>query len=134
MVCNGLSSHALESHPVADRQEREAKFGPNLRTASQRRDSRVRERRIEIPSTSCSAAKGEAQVSAPVSGPPLTESVDRVSAGGSSCWGSQETAERPARGQGQSREILSSSYTRRREASACPGVSEVQSARNSVDP
>ena len=34
--------------------------------------------------------------------------------------GSQETAERPARGQGQSREILSSSYTRRRVASALP--------------
>ena len=46
-----------------------AKFGPNLRTASERKDSRVRERRIEIPSTSCSAAKGEGQVSAPVSGP-----------------------------------------------------------------
>ena len=57
---------------------------------------------------------------------PLTESADRVSAGGSSFWGSQETAERPARGQGQSREILSSSYTRRREASACPRGSEVE--------
>jgi len=44
----------------------------------------------------------------------LAEAVDRVSAGGSSCWGSQ------------SREILSSSYTRRRDASACPRVSEVK--------
>jgi hypothetical protein len=49
---------------------------------------------------------------------PLTESADRVSAGGSSFWGSQETAERPARGQGQSLEILSSSYTRWRAALA----------------
>ncbi len=49
---------------------------------------------------------------------PLTDSADRVSAGGSSFWGSQETVERPARGHGQSREILSSSSERRREASA----------------
>src|ERR1017187_10747149 len=51
-----------QSCPSADREEGRPKLGPSLRTASQGRDSRVRERRIEIPPSFCREAKREGQV------------------------------------------------------------------------
>jgi hypothetical protein len=54
-----------QSCPFADRQEGRPKPGPNLRTASQGRDSRVRERRIQISPSFCGTTNREGQVMQP---------------------------------------------------------------------
>ena len=51
-----------QSCPFADRQEGRPKLGPNLRIASQGRDSRVREGRIQISPSFCRTDKRKGQV------------------------------------------------------------------------
>ena len=56
------SSQRSQSRPLADCQEGGQKFGPSLRTAAERRHSRIREGRIQIPSAPGRAAQREGRV------------------------------------------------------------------------
>jgi len=86
----GAMEMAMAKRLALERGDVMASFRNDPESTSAIKHSRVRERRIEIPSTSCSAAKGEGQVRALVflsplpelanQLAPLTESVGRVSA------------------------------------------------------